>query len=65
VAVNAAGQSGDKVMGGHSMVVDPWGKVLIEVGEAPTLITAEIDTDLVDSTRAKIPVFDDRRPDLY
>jgi len=65
VACNAAGRCGDKVMGGHSMIVDPWGKIVLEVGEQPTLATAEIDTDLVDSVRAKIPVFDDRRPEAY
>ncbi len=65
VACNAAGQCGDKIMGGHSMIVDPWGKIIVEVGEAPTLVTAEIDTDLVDVVRARIPVFEDRRPEVY
>jgi omega-amidase len=65
VACNAAGQCGDKVMGGHSMIVDPWGKIVVEVGEQPTLVSAEIDTDVVDVVRARIPVFDDRRPEMY
>jgi omega-amidase len=65
VAVNAVGQTGNTVFGGHSMIVDPWGRVVIEVGETPTLATAEIDLDEVDRARAKIPVFDDRRPDMY
>lgn len=65
VAVNAAGQCGNTVMGGHSMIVDPWGKIVVEVGEQPTLVSAEIDTDYVDVIRARIPVFDDRRPEMY
>jgi predicted amidohydrolase len=65
IGCNAAGQCGDKVMGGHSMIVDPWGKIVLEVGENPTLATAEIDTDYVDAVRSKIPVFEDRRPDVY
>lgn len=65
VATNAAGQTGNTVFGGHSMIVDPWGKIVIEVGEAPTLATAEIDLDVVDTVRARIPVFEDRRPDIY
>lgn len=65
VACNSVGHTGDKVFGGHSMIVDPWGKIVIEVGESAMLATAEIDMDLVDSVRAKIPVFEDRRPDVY
>lgn len=65
VGVNAAGQTGNTTFGGHSMIVDPWGRVVIEVGDAPTLATAEIDLDEVDRIRAKIPVFDDRRPEMY
>jgi hypothetical protein len=37
----------------------------MEVGETPTLATVEIDVDYVDVVRAKIPVFEDRRPDVY
>lgn len=65
VAVNACGRTGETTFGGHSMIVDPWGKVVIEGGESPALLTVEIDTDAVDLVRAKIPVFDDRRPDMY
>jgi omega-amidase len=65
VATNAAGETGGTVFGGHSMIVDPWGKIVIEGGEDPMLLTAEIDLDLVDDVRQRIPVFEDRRPDLY
>ena len=65
IATNCAGPSGDKTFGGHSMIVDPWGKIVIEVGESPTLVTAEIDIDYVDVIRNRIPVFEDRRPDVY
>jgi omega-amidase len=65
VATNSAGQTGDKFYGGHSMIVDPWGKIAIEAGETPLLVTAEIDMDYVDAVRAKIPVLEDRRPDVY
>jgi predicted amidohydrolase len=65
VATNAAGETGETVFGGHSMIVDPWGKIVIEGGEDPLLLTAEIDLDLVDEVRQRIPVFEDRRTDLY
>lgn len=65
VATNAAGQTGDTVFGGHSMIVDPWGKIVVEAGEDPMLLTADIEMDLVDEVRERIPVFADRRTDIY
>jgi len=44
-AVNCAGQTGDKVFGGHSMIVDPWGEIVVEAGEQPTLLTGEINIE--------------------
>jgi predicted amidohydrolase len=65
IATNAAGPTGNTNFGGHSMIVDPWGKIVMEVGEQPTLATAEIDIDYVDVIRNRIPVLEDRRPDVY
>lgn len=65
VACNTAGESGGAVYGGHSMIVDPWGKIVVEAGETPQLITAEIELDTVDEVRRKIPVFEDLRLDIY
>ncbi len=65
VVTNNAGPSGDKTFGGHSMIVDPWGKIVVEIGETPMLVTAEIDMDYVDVVRNRIPVFEDRRSDVY
>ena len=65
VAANSCGDTGGTVFGGHSMIVDPWGKVLIEAGEDECLLTAEIDLEEVDRVRQQIPVFEDRRPDAY
>jgi predicted amidohydrolase len=65
IACNAVGTTGDTLFGGHSMIVDPWGKIIVEAGENPMLVTAEIELETVDEVRKKIPVFDDRRPELY
>lgn len=65
VACNAAGQTGETTFGGHSMIVDPWGKIVVEAGETPQLVTAEIELDLVDEARKRIPALNDRRDDLY
>ncbi len=65
IATNTCGPVGDTTFGGHSMIVDPWGKVVIEAGDQPLLLTAQIETDQVDAVRQRIPVFEDRRPELY
>jgi deaminated glutathione amidase len=40
---------------GHSLIVDPWGRVMVDGGEGEGVFTATIDLDLVASTRARIP----------
>ena len=40
---------------GHSLIVDPWGRVLADGGDDVGLIIAEIDPAKVDQARAKIP----------
>ncbi len=41
---------------GHSLIVDPWGKILAEADhDEPGVIVAEIDTGLVARARQKIP----------
>lgn len=64
-AVNSAGKTGDTVFGGNSMLIDPWGKIVVAAGENPALVNAEIELDLVDEVRQRIPVLEDRRPELY
>src|SRR5690606_13131945 len=58
--VVAAAQGGVHEAGretfGHSLIVDPWGRVLAEAGHAePGVIVAEIDTAQSAAARAKIP----------
>ena len=65
VACNAVGETGGTVFGGHSMIVDPWGKIIVEGSDEPMLLTVDIDLDRVDEVRAGIPVFEDRRPETY
>jgi predicted amidohydrolase len=50
---------------GHSCIIDPWGEMVIELGEGEMLGTAVIDIAQVNKVRAKIPVFADRRPEVY
>ncbi|WP_082523983.1 carbon-nitrogen hydrolase family protein [Methylobacterium sp. Leaf399] len=48
---------------GHSLIVDPWGKVLADAGnDAPGVILAEIDLSRVTDARARIPTLEHARP---
>ena len=64
--VVAAAQAGRHEDGretyGHSLVADPWGEVLLEMGEAPGLAFVEIDSKRLADVRSRIPVHQHRRP---
>jgi predicted amidohydrolase len=57
--VFAAAQGGKHENGretfGHSLVVDPWGRILAEGGVEPGVVMAEVDPAEVAAARAKIP----------
>ncbi|MFC5652090.1 carbon-nitrogen family hydrolase [Paenibacillus solisilvae] len=65
IACNRCGTSGTSHFFGHSLVIDPWGEIIAEASEEESIVRAEIDLSLVDAVRSKIPVFEDRRPQLY
>ncbi|RMG82594.1 MAG: carbon-nitrogen family hydrolase, partial [Chloroflexi bacterium] len=44
---------------------DPWGRIVIEGGETPMLLTAEIELDEIQEVRETIPVFEDIRKDIF
>ena len=46
---------------GHSMVVDPWGEVLLEADESEGMHIVDIDLETVATTRAQMTVLSDRR----
>ena len=46
---------------GHSMVVDPWGELVLEMGGEPGLGFAEFDLGRIAEVRARIPVHQHRR----
>jgi predicted amidohydrolase len=66
VFVIAAAQAGRHEDGretyGHSLVVGPWGEVLLDMGPEPGLAFAEIDLAEVESVRARVPAIAHRRP---
>ncbi|WP_294123844.1 carbon-nitrogen hydrolase family protein [Sphingomonas sp.] len=46
---------------GHSLVVDPWGEVILQMTQEPGLAFAEIDLGRISDVRARIPVHQHRR----
>jgi predicted amidohydrolase len=65
--VVAAAQVGEHADGrrtyGHSLVVDPWGEIVLDMGgEAPGLAFAEIDSQRTADIRAQLPSLANRRP---
>lgn len=63
--VVAAAQSGEHEDGrstfGHSLVVDPWGEVIVDGGDGEKLLFAEIDLARIAEVRSRIAVLQHRR----
>jgi predicted amidohydrolase len=57
--VFAAAQAGKHESGretyGHSLIVDPWGRILAEGGTEPGIVMADIDMAEVSKARARVP----------
>jgi omega-amidase len=65
IACNRSGSDPNNEFAGHSMIINPWGEVIAEAGANEEILSAEIELDLVKDIRKQIPIFKDRRPDLY
>lgn len=64
VAAAQVGQHADgRATYGHSLVVDPWGEVLVDMGgEKPGVAFAEIDLARLAKVRSQLPSLANRRP---
>lgn len=65
--VIAAAQAGSHENGrqtyGHSMIIDPWGRIVAELdGETPGVAVADIDLAAVAEARGKVPALANARP---
>ena len=47
---------------GHSLVIDPWGEVLLDMGEERGVGYADIDLARISDVRSRIPALSHRRP---
>jgi len=46
---------------GHSLIIDPWGRVLKDAGTEPGFITVKIDLEVLQNVRQKLPSINHRR----
>ncbi|XP_026537589.1 omega-amidase NIT2 [Pseudonaja textilis] len=61
----ARDETGSYVAWGHSTVVNPWGEVIAKAGTEETIVYAEIDLKKAEEIREQIPIFSQKRSDLY
>lgn len=65
VWVVAAGQGGQnserRRTYGHSLICDPWGRLVTEHAEGPGVVVAELDRDHLGELRRRMPVWEHRR----
>lgn len=64
-AVNKIGESSGVQLGGHSTILDAWGKEIVYSSQNEGLVTGIIDIASNAAVRNKIPVLQDRRQDIY
>jgi predicted amidohydrolase len=62
--VIAPGQVGNIYIG-HSLIVDPLGRIVVDLGEKEGMEVADLDLNLVKETRQKLPLLKNRRADVY
>ena len=66
IAANAIGEYlPGRVVGGRSMIIDPWGVVLAQAADGPCAIVAELDLDRQARVREQLPSLANRRPAAY
>lgn len=65
VAVNGCGYAGEVKSCGHSSVFNPWGEEILITAEEEGAYLVDVDVQMVEEVRSKIPVFKDRVPELY
>ena len=61
LAASHGGQHDHRQTFGHSMIIDPWGQVLVELGEGPGIAVARVDLDHLRAIRTAFPLQSQRR----
>ncbi|HSG89766.1 MAG TPA: nitrilase-related carbon-nitrogen hydrolase, partial [Pseudomonadales bacterium] len=60
-AAQVGSHGGGRVSFGHSLAVDPWGRVRLDLGEAPAVGVVDLDPAVVADVRARLPSLEHRR----
>ena len=64
VGAAPANLSGGQVYG-HSMIVDPWGKIIAMAGSDERMLVVEVNLGMMDKVRRELPLLKQRREDIY
>lgn len=64
-AADQVGKKPDFESYGHSMLIDPWGRVLAKMEKEEGLIYADFDTELLAQVRGQMPSLKNARKDLW
>lgn len=65
ISCNRIGENSGMEFFGHSAIADPLGELVATAGEEETILYGELSRAMLLTERAQMPVFRDRRPDLY
>ena len=65
IACNRTGSAPDCSYFGNSMITDSWGEVKADAGDKECVIVCDLALSGKDEVRKMIPVFEDRRSELY
>lgn len=65
IACNRTGSAPNLTYFGNSMIIDAWGEVKADAGNKECVIVYDLDLSEKDKIRKAIPVFEDRRTELY
>ena len=50
---------------GHAMIIDPWGAIIAQCSEGEGFALGIIDPKVIVKSRSKLPIWSDRRTDVY
>jgi len=64
-ACNRVGSNDDVTFPGRSIVVDPWGNIVVEGDDREALLIAKVDLREIRKARRYLTVYEDRRPEAY
>lgn len=65
IAANCCGGDDNKKLGGHSMIIDPFGEIITEGQEQESVLYAEIDLQKIDHWRTNFSALADKKPTTF